>query len=76
MRAHARYQKARHRRCRDGSGTHASGKLANLSSLTSSWIGELGPAASGWQVNGQQYGIPYDQHVVGFSRSASGWRCC
>jgi raffinose/stachyose/melibiose transport system substrate-binding protein len=43
-----------------------SGKLANLSSLTSSWIGELGPAAAGWQVNGQQYGIPYDQHVVGF----------
>jgi raffinose/stachyose/melibiose transport system substrate-binding protein len=43
-----------------------SGKLANLSSLTSSWISELGPAAAGWQVNGQQYGIPYDQHVVGF----------
>jgi raffinose/stachyose/melibiose transport system substrate-binding protein len=43
-----------------------SGKLADLSSLTSSWIGELGPAAAGWQVNGQQYGIPYDQHVVGF----------
>jgi raffinose/stachyose/melibiose transport system substrate-binding protein len=43
-----------------------SGKLANLSSLTSSWISELGAAAAGWQVNGQQYGIPYDQHVVGF----------
>ena len=43
-----------------------SGKLANLSSLTSSWISELGQAAAGWQVNGQQYGIPYDQHVVGF----------
>jgi raffinose/stachyose/melibiose transport system substrate-binding protein len=43
-----------------------SGKLANLSSLTSSWISELGQAATGWQVNGQQYGIPYDQHVVGF----------
>jgi len=43
-----------------------SGKLTNLSSLTSSWISELGPAAVGWQVNGQQYGIPYDQHVVGF----------
>ena len=43
-----------------------SGKLANLSSLTSSWISELGLAAAGWQVNGQQYGIPYDQHVVGF----------
>jgi raffinose/stachyose/melibiose transport system substrate-binding protein len=45
---------------------YTSGKLANLSSLTSSWISELGPAAAGWQVNGQQYGIPYDQHVVGF----------
>src|SRR5580704_3999833 len=43
-----------------------SGKLANLSPLTSSWISELGQAAAGWQVNGQQYGIPYDQHVVGF----------
>jgi|HubBroStandDraft_1064217.scaffolds.fasta_scaffold07808_3 raffinose/stachyose/melibiose transport system substrate-binding protein len=43
-----------------------SGKLANLSSLASSWIGELGAAAAGWQVNGAQYGIPYDQHVVGF----------
>jgi raffinose/stachyose/melibiose transport system substrate-binding protein len=45
---------------------YTSGKLANLSSLASSWIGELGQAAAGWQVNGQQYGIPYDQHVVGF----------
>jgi raffinose/stachyose/melibiose transport system substrate-binding protein len=45
---------------------YTSGKLANLSSLTSSWISELGTAAVGWQVNGQQYGIPYDQHVVGF----------
>jgi raffinose/stachyose/melibiose transport system substrate-binding protein len=43
-----------------------SGKLANLSSLASGWISELGQAAAGWQVNGQQYGIPYDQHVVGF----------
>ena len=45
---------------------YTSGKLANLSSLASSWISELGQAAAGWQVNGQQYGIPYDQHVVGF----------
>jgi raffinose/stachyose/melibiose transport system substrate-binding protein len=45
---------------------YTSGKLANLSSLSSSWISELGPAAAGWQVNGAQYGIPYDQHVVGF----------
>src|SRR5579863_500373 len=37
----------------------SSGKLANLSSLSSNWISELGPAAAGWQVNGAQYGIPY-----------------
>ena len=45
---------------------YTSGKLANLTSLASSWISEVGPAAAGWQVSGQQYGIPYDQHVVGF----------
>lgn len=45
---------------------YTSGKLANLTSLVSSWISEIGTAAAGWQVNGQQYGIPYDQHVVGF----------
>jgi raffinose/stachyose/melibiose transport system substrate-binding protein len=43
-----------------------SGKLANLTPLVSSWVGELGSAAKGWQVNGQQYGLPYDLHVVGF----------
>ena len=43
-----------------------SGKLANLTPLVSSWIGQLGSAAKGWQVNGQQYGLPYDLHVVGF----------
>ena len=43
-----------------------SGKLTNLTSSVSSWISELGPAATGWQVSGQQYGVPYDLHVVGF----------
>jgi raffinose/stachyose/melibiose transport system substrate-binding protein len=43
-----------------------SGKLENLGPYVSSWISELGSAAAGWQVNGQQYGVPYDQHVVGF----------
>jgi raffinose/stachyose/melibiose transport system substrate-binding protein len=42
------------------------GKLTNLTQNVSSWIGSLGRAAAGWQVNGQQYGVPYDQHVVGF----------
>jgi len=42
------------------------GKLTNLTQSVSSWIGSLGRAAAGWQVNGQQYGVPYDQHLVGF----------
>jgi raffinose/stachyose/melibiose transport system substrate-binding protein len=43
-----------------------SGKVMNITKATSSWIGELGSAAQGWQVNGQQYGVPYDLHMVGF----------
>ena len=43
-----------------------SGKVMDLTSATSSWIGEIGKAAAGWQANGRQYGIPYDLHAVGF----------
>lgn len=43
-----------------------SGKVADLTKYTSSWIGEIGPAAQAWQVNGKQYGVPYDLHTVGF----------
>jgi raffinose/stachyose/melibiose transport system substrate-binding protein len=43
-----------------------SGKLADLTQLTSSWIGQLGKSASGWANDGKQYGVPYDYHVVGF----------
>jgi raffinose/stachyose/melibiose transport system substrate-binding protein len=43
-----------------------SGKLMDLTSDVSGWIGQLGHAADGWKVNGKQYGVPYDQHVVGF----------
>jgi len=43
-----------------------SGKVMDLTSAVSSWIGQLGPTAAGWQANGKQYGIPYDLHVVGF----------
>jgi raffinose/stachyose/melibiose transport system substrate-binding protein len=43
-----------------------SGKVMNITGAVSGWIGELGSAAQGWQVNGQQYGIPYDLHMVGF----------
>jgi raffinose/stachyose/melibiose transport system substrate-binding protein len=53
-----------------GSGQEAtqvkSGKLANISSEVSSWIGQLAKPASEWQVNGVWYGVPYDLHVVGF----------
>jgi raffinose/stachyose/melibiose transport system substrate-binding protein len=44
----------------------ASGKVADLTSAVSSWVGELGNAAVGWQVGGKQYGVPYDLHAVGF----------
>jgi raffinose/stachyose/melibiose transport system substrate-binding protein len=43
-----------------------SGKLMDMSSQVSSWIGDLGPSAKGWQVDGKWYGVPYDYHVVGF----------
>jgi raffinose/stachyose/melibiose transport system substrate-binding protein len=43
-----------------------SGKLTDLSPLVKSWIGQIGTAAQAWQVNGKQYGVPYDLHTVGF----------
>ncbi len=53
-----------------GSGQEAtqvpSGKLTDLTPYTSSWISQLGVAANAWQVNGKQYGVPYDLHTVGF----------
>jgi raffinose/stachyose/melibiose transport system substrate-binding protein len=41
-------------------------KVANLSKYVKSWIKNIGGTAAGWQVNGQQYGIPYNVGVVGF----------
>ena len=53
-----------------GSGGQAtqvkSGKLLDMTDAVSSWIGQLGGAAKGWQTDGKQYGIPYDLHTVGF----------
>ena len=43
-----------------------SGKVADLTPAVSGWIGQLGNAATGWQVDGKQYGVPYDLHAVGF----------
>ncbi|HEY1370684.1 MAG TPA: extracellular solute-binding protein, partial [Gaiellaceae bacterium] len=41
-------------------------KVANLTRYVSSWIKNIGGSAAGWQVNGQQYAIPYNVGVVGF----------
>lgn len=53
-----------------GSGQQAtqvrSGKVADISSDVSSWIGSLGTPATEWQTNAKWYGVPYDLHVVGF----------
>ncbi|MBO0819979.1 MAG: extracellular solute-binding protein, partial [Nocardiopsaceae bacterium] len=42
-----------------------SGKVADITSDVSSWIGGISGTA-GWQANGKQYGVPVVQHVVGF----------
>jgi raffinose/stachyose/melibiose transport system substrate-binding protein len=42
-----------------------SGKVDNITADVASWIGNIS-GASGWQANGQQYGVPVDLHVVGF----------
>jgi raffinose/stachyose/melibiose transport system substrate-binding protein len=53
-----------------GSGQQAtqvqSGKVADISTNVSSWIGSLGTPATEWQTSGKWYGVPYDLHVVGF----------
>jgi raffinose/stachyose/melibiose transport system substrate-binding protein len=43
----------------------SSGKVADITSDVSSWIGNIA-GAQGWAVNGKQYGVPVDLHVVGF----------
>ncbi len=42
-----------------------SGKVDDITSDVASWIGSIS-GASGWAVNGKQYGVPVDLHVVGF----------
>lgn len=44
----------------------SSGKLADITEASKSWIGPLGQAATGWQSAGKQYGVPYQMHAVGF----------
>ena len=43
----------------------SSGKVADITSDVSSWIGNVA-GAQGWAVDGKQYGVPVDLHVVGF----------
>jgi len=43
-----------------------SGQVADITDLTSDWIGDLGAAAGNWAVDGVQYGVPYASQVVGF----------
>jgi raffinose/stachyose/melibiose transport system substrate-binding protein len=43
----------------------SSGKVADITPDVSSWIKDVA-GAQGWAVNGKQYGVPVDLHVVGF----------
>lgn len=43
-----------------------SGKVKDITNETKATIESMGGAASGWQVNGKQYGVPYSVGVVGF----------
>jgi raffinose/stachyose/melibiose transport system substrate-binding protein len=38
----------------------------DITDQTKGWIGQLGKAADVWKVDGRQYGVPYDLHIVGF----------
>jgi raffinose/stachyose/melibiose transport system substrate-binding protein len=43
------------------------GLVQDVTSATEDWIGELGPAAVGlYNVDGKQYGVPYNAGIVGF----------
>jgi raffinose/stachyose/melibiose transport system substrate-binding protein len=42
------------------------GKVMNITSQVAPWIKSIGGSAAGWQVNGKQYGVPYNLGIVGF----------
>ena len=45
----------------------AAGLVQDITEPTSSWIGDLGAAPVGlYQVDGKQYGVPFDAGIVGF----------
>ncbi len=43
-----------------------SGKVADITDATKGWISSAGKIAERWQVDGKQYGVPFEQHFVGF----------
>ncbi|MFF1611021.1 extracellular solute-binding protein [Amycolatopsis sp. NPDC058278] len=44
-----------------------SGKVADITDFTKSWITQTtGKFGENWQVDGKQYGVPFEQHFVGF----------
>ncbi|WP_181777322.1 ABC transporter substrate-binding protein [Amycolatopsis pittospori] len=43
-----------------------SGKVADLTDAAKEWLSSVGKLAESWQVDGKQYGIPWEQHFVGF----------
>ncbi|MFJ7214516.1 extracellular solute-binding protein [Amycolatopsis sp. NPDC098790] len=43
-----------------------SGKVADITDATKPWISGAGKFAENWQVDGKQYGVPFEQHFVGF----------
>jgi raffinose/stachyose/melibiose transport system substrate-binding protein len=42
------------------------GKLMDLTDKVKTELANIGTAASGWQANGKQYGLPYTLGIVGF----------
>ncbi|MEC3981808.1 ABC transporter substrate-binding protein [Amycolatopsis sp. H20-H5] len=43
-----------------------SGKVADVTGPTKGWLAPVGKFAEGWQADGKQYGVPFEQHIVGF----------
>ena len=42
------------------------GRVMDITNDVKPWIDQIGSAATNWQVNGKQYGIPYSLGLVGF----------
>jgi raffinose/stachyose/melibiose transport system substrate-binding protein len=42
------------------------GRVLDITNDVKPWIGQIGSAATNWQVNGKQYGVPYSLGLVGF----------